>query len=166
MTDGLVFRAGWAKRALGWIVCLGAAVALIALVLAIVRHWETQSTADLWSGLAIAIFVLAILVGGIAIQYGSWRAEGDTITLQRLFGTKTFRVSELEGFGKTIVIVSLFPVAHIDLYGPGLRPVARLPIAAGDLPRAEAWLSARLRYVINEGSPALPKRRFADAGEQ
>jgi hypothetical protein len=162
MSTDLVFKAGWVKRALGWLVFLGAGAALLAMLNAVRVHWATQTTADLWSGVAIGVFLIAFMVAGIAIQNAYWRVESDTIIFHYLFRTKHIPVSELAGFGRTMVIAAMFPIAHIDLYDRELKPVLRLPISIPDLPKAEAWFAERLRYVVNDGSPALPRRRFAD----
>jgi hypothetical protein len=103
-----------------------------------------------------------LMVAGIAIQYVSWSTQGDTISYRRLFKSKTIRVSELAGFGQIIVVTGVIPSVHADLYDHDLKPMTRLPVSLKDWPKAEAWLAARLRYVVNDGSPILPKYRCAD----
>jgi hypothetical protein len=102
------------------------------------------------------------MVAGIAIQHVSWSIQGDTISYRRLFKPQTIPVSELAGFGQTIIVTGLIPSVHADLYDRELKHMARLPVSLKDWPRAEAFLAARLRYVVNDGSPILPKYRFAD----
>jgi hypothetical protein len=162
MNSELIFKAGPAKRILGLLVFLAAAVALVAMIYGIITHPEAQTSAELWSGVAIGVFLLGLMVAGIAIQYVSWSTQGDTISYRRLFKSKTIRVSELAGFGQIIVVTGVIPSVHADLYDHDLKPMARLPVSLKDWPKAEAWLAARLRYVVNDGSPILPKYRFAD----
>jgi hypothetical protein len=162
MQNDLVFKTGLAKRTLGWFVCLAAAGALVAMIYAIYTHRETQTSADLWSGVVIGAFLIGLMVAGIAIQYVRWSIEGETIIYHRLFKNKTIPISELAGFGKLIFIVTIIPFAHLDLYDRELKHIARLPVSFKDWPKVEAWCAGRLRYVVNDGSAALPKRRFAD----
>jgi len=162
MQNDLVFRAGTAKRTLGWLVVLGAAGALAAMIYMIFTHPEVQTPTELWSAAAIGAFLVGLMVAGVAIQYRHWSIEGETIVFRHLFKRKTIPVSELSGFGKMMIVVVVAPFAHVDLYSRELKLVARLPISFKDWPIAEAWLASRLRYVVNDGSPALPKHRFAD----
>ncbi len=162
MNSELIFKAGPAKRALGWLVFLGAAVALAALIYGMLTHPSAQVPAELWSGVAIGVFLLGLMMAGIAIQSVRWSVEGDTITYRRLFRTKKITVSELAGFAQMIIVTNLMPSVHADLFDRDLKPKARLPVSLRDWPKAEAWLAARLRHVVNDGSPILPKYRFAD----
>lgn len=162
MDDKHIFKPGPVKLALGWLVVLGAVVALLAMIRALVQNFETQTEADLWSAVAIGAFLLGLLVAGFAIQRFQWTTAGQTISVQHLFGRRSINVRELGGFGKLIITVSVFPLAHIELYDHDLKPVLRLPVTFKDLPAAEAWFADRIPYVINEGSAALPKRRLAD----
>lgn len=162
MQNDLVFKTGLAKRTLGWLVCLGAAGALIAMIYAIYTHRETQTSADLWSGVAIGVFLIGLMVTGIAIQYVRWSIEGENIISHGLFKNKAIPISELGGFGQIIIIVVAIPFQHVDLYDRQLNLIARLPVSLKDWPKAEAWFAGRLRYVVNDGSHVLPKRRFAD----
>lgn len=162
MQTDLVFKTGWAKRALGWFVFLGAGAALIAMIYGLATNLETQTSADLWSGVVIGVFVIGLMVLGIAVQYTHWSIEGETVVFRTLFKSRTIPVSDLAGFGQLIIVVSVFPLAHLDLYDRDLNLVARLPVGAKDWPRAEAWFASRLRPVVNDGSAALPKLRFAD----
>jgi hypothetical protein len=125
-------------------------------------HRETQTSADLWSGVVIGVFLIGLMVAGIAIQYVRWSVEGDSIIFHGLFKNKTIPISKLAGFGQIIIIVSVIPFVHVDLYDHELNLITRLPVSHKDWPKAEAWLAARLRYVVNDGSAVLPKRRFAD----
>lgn len=162
MKDDLVFRTGLVKRTLGWLVCLGAAGALVAMAYGVLTHPEAQVPAELWSGAAIGVFLVGLMIYGISLQSVRWSIEGEKITFHRLFKNKTIPVSGLKGYGEFILIVFLFPFAHVDLYDSELKLVARLPISLKDRPRAEAWLAERFRPVVNDGSPALPRLRFAD----
>ncbi|PSJ37905.1 hypothetical protein [Allosphingosinicella deserti] len=162
MDTRIEFRASLPKRALGWFVCLGAAFALIAMMYAIATHPEAQTPPELLSGALIGLFLIGFMVAGIAIQHVYWSIEGDAIISHRLFKNKRYPLSELAGFGHTIVIVAVFPLAHVDLYNPDMKQIARLPISIKDWPKAEARLAEDLRYVVNDGSPALPRYRFAD----
>ena len=161
--NDLVFRTGWVKRTLGWVVFLGSAGLLLALVYAVITHWDTQTSADLWSGAAIGLFIIVFMVAGIAIQYTYWSTQNDVITSHSLFRTQSFPISDLAGFSRITIIVSIFPLLHVDLFDRELKKVARLPVQIKDWPRAEERLASRLRYVVNDGSAALPKHRFADA---
>ena len=158
----IVFKTGWVKQALGWVVVFGSATCLIALICAIIKDWDTQTSADLWSAAFIGLFLGAFTIGGVAIQFTRWSIENDTIKFRTLFRTKTFPVTDLAGFGKITIVVGLFPLVHVDLFDGKLRSVVRLPVRIKDWKRAEAWFAPRLRYVVNDGSAALPKRRFAD----
>jgi hypothetical protein len=162
MQNDLVFKTGLAKRALGWFVCLGAAGALVAMMVAIYTHPENQTSEELWSGLIIGVFLIGLMVTGIAIQYVRWSIERQTIVFHGLFKNKTFPISELAGFGQVIIVFSLIPFVYADLYDRELKLIARLPVSHKDWPKAEAWLAGRLRYVVNDGSAVLPKLRFAD----
>lgn len=162
MPENPVFKSGVVKQALGWLVFIGGGVALAALIRAVIVNFDTQSQADLWSGVAIGLFIIALMLGGLSLQSQRWTVEGDAVVLHQLFRKKTLPLSSLAGFGKTTVIVGLFPLAQFDLYDRDLKPVTRLPTMLKDVPEAEALLAQRLRYVVNEGSPALPKRRFVD----
>jgi uncharacterized membrane protein YidH (DUF202 family) len=162
MRNDLVFKTGFAKRALGWLVCLGAAGALIAMTYAIYTHPENQTPDELWSAVAIGVFLIGLMVLGIAMQYVRWSIEGETIIYHRLFKNKTIPISGLAGFGQMIVSVMIMPFQHVDLYDHELNHVARLPVSFKDWPKAEAWLAGRLRYVVNDGSHISPKYRFAD----
>lgn len=128
----------------------------------IYAHRETQTSADLWSGIIIGVFLIGLVVAGIAIQYVRWSIERETIVLHRLFKNRTFPISELAGFGQLIIVFSLIPFVYADIYDRELNLIARLPVGHKDWPKAEAWLAGRLRYVVNDGSAALPKLRFAD----
>lgn len=163
MQSDLVFRTGVAKRTLGWVVCLGAGVALVAMIYGVSIHLETQTSADLWSGLVIGVFLIGLMVLGIALQHTRWSIEGETVVFRTLFKSRTIPVSELAGFGTLFIVVAVFPLAHLDLYDCDLNLVARLPVGLKDRPRAEAWFASRLRPVVNDGSAALPRLRFADA---
>lgn len=162
MSDHPVFRTGFVKQALGWLVFVGGGVALAALIWATVVNLETQTPADLGSGVVIGLFIAGLMLCGIAIQSQRWSVEGDAVVLHHFFRRKTIPIATLGGFGKLTVIVGLFPLAHLELYDRELKPVVRLPVTHKDMPQAEALLASRLRYVINEGSLALPRRRFAD----
>ncbi|MER8982402.1 MULTISPECIES: hypothetical protein [unclassified Mesorhizobium] len=162
MQNDFVFKTGSAKRTLGWLVCLGAAGALAAMIYGIFTHPEAQTPAELWSGVVIGVFLVGLMVAGIAVQYARWSIEGENIIYRRLFRNKTIPLSELAGFGQVIVVVVVIPFVHVDLYDRELKLIARLPVSLKDWPEAEARLAARLRYVVNDGSPALPKRRFVD----
>lgn len=162
MQNDLVFRAGWVKRALGWAVGLGSAAALAAMIYGVLTHPTAQVPAELGSAAVIGVFLLGLILAGISLQYAHWRIEGDEIVHRGLFRKKTIPVAQLAGFGRTIIVVNLIPLVQIDLYDAALKPVTRLPVGAKDWPRAEAWLAARLRYVVNDGSPALPRYRFAE----
>jgi hypothetical protein len=162
MQNDLLFKTGSVKRTLGWLVCLGAAGALAAMIYAIYIHWETQTAADLWSGVVILVFLVGLMAIGIAIQHVRWSVEGENILYRGVMKNRTIPISTLAGFGQITVIVTVFPFRHVDLYDRQLKLVARLPVSLEDWPKAEAWLAARLRYVVNDGSAALPKPRFAD----
>ena len=162
MSETPVFKSGAVKQALGWLVFIGGGVALAALIYAIAVNIETQSQADLWSGVVIGLFIGLLMLGGLSLQSQRWSLEGDAIVLHRLFGKKVIPLSGLAGFGKTTVIVSMFPLVQMDIYDRDLKPVTRLPVTMKDAPMAETLLATRLRYVVNEGSAALPKRRFVD----
>ncbi len=162
MSEQLVFRTGWPKRLLSWFAILAGSVALIAIVDAMVRHWPTLPPAEIWSGVAIGLFVLCFVVAGFGIQDYHWRIAGDAIRITRFYRTKTIDLADVAGYGTTVVVVGAFPMTHIDLYDGQLQPIERLPINAGDLPRAESWLARRLRPVVDEGSAAFPRRRFVD----
>lgn len=161
--DRLVFKAGAVKQALGWVVFLGSGALLAALILAVIQNFETQTQADLWSGVVIGLLLVTAMAGGLAIQSLRWTAEGDTVTLRHLFGSKTWSVASLGGFGKLIISVSAFPLGHIELFDRDLKPIGRLAVTPKDMPAAEAWFAQRLRYVVNDGSAALPRRRYIDA---
>lgn len=162
MQNDLVFKTGLVKRALGWLVCLGSAGALVAMIHAILTHPENQIPSELWSALVIGLFLIGLMVVGVAVQHVRWSIEGENIVFHRLFRTTTIPVSRLAGFGKLIVIVVVFPFSYIVLYDRDLKPIGRLPVSLKESPRAEAWFAGRLRYVVNDGSPALPKLRYAD----
>ena len=162
MQNDLVFKTGSAKRALGWLVCLGAAGGLVAMIYGIYTHPEAQTSAELLSGVVIGVFLIGLMVAGIAIQYVRWSIEGENIIYRGLFKNKTIPIAELAGFGQIIVVVTLIPFQHVDLYDRQLNHIARLPVSLKDWPKAEAWFAGRLRYVVNDGSHVLPKRRFAD----
>ena len=162
MQNNLVFKTGLAKRALGWLVCAGAVGALVAMVIAIYTHPENQTSSELWSAAVIGAFLIGLMVAGMAIQYVRWSIEGDTIIFHRLLRNKTIPVSELAGFGQMIIVFNLIPFIYADIYDRELNLIARLPVSHKDWPKAEAWFAERLRYVVNDGSPALPRYRFAD----
>ena len=162
MPEALVFRTGWPKRLFSWFLILAGSAALIALVDAIVRHWATLPATELWSGVAIGLFILCFVIGGFAIQDWSWTIDGDVIRMNKLYRERTIDLRQVEGFGRTVFVVGVFPIANIDLYDAQLRQVARIPIDFQDLPRAEHWLATRFRPVVDEGSAALPKRRFVE----
>jgi hypothetical protein len=162
MQNDLVFKTGFGKRTLGWLVCLGAAGALLAMVYAIYTHPENQIPSELWSAAAIAAFLIGLMVAGIGIQNVHWRIEGENFVYRGLFRKKTIPISNLAGFGQMIVSVVLIPFQHVDLYDHQLKHLVRLPVSFKDWPKAEAWLAERLRYVVNDGSHVLPKYRFAD----
>jgi hypothetical protein len=102
------------------------------------------------------------MVTGIAIQYVRWSIEDENIIYYRLFRNKKIPISELAGFGQIIVIVTTIPFTHVDLFDRELNLIVRLPVSHKDWPKAEAWFAGRLRYVVNDGSPILPKYRFID----
>jgi hypothetical protein len=162
MQNDLVFKTGLAKRALGWFVCLGAASALVAMMVAIYTHPENQTSEELWSAVIIGVFLIGLMVTGIAMQYVRWSVEGETIRFHGLFKTKTFPISELAGFGQMTIVFSLIPFVYADIYNHEPKHIARLPVSHKDWPKAETWLAGRLRYVVNDGSHILPKYRFAD----
>jgi hypothetical protein len=162
MQNGLVFKTGVAKRALGGFVCLGAAAALVAMIYGTFTHLETQTSADLWSGVVIGAFLIGLMVLGAAIQFTRWSIEGETVVFRTLFKRRTIPVSDLAGFGQLIIVASVVPLVHLDLYDSDLKLVVRLPVQAKDWPRAEAWFASRLHPVVNDGSAALPRLRFAD----
>jgi hypothetical protein len=132
------------------------------MIYGIFTHPEVQTPSELWSGAVIGAFLLGLMMAGIAIQYVRWSVEGDIIIYRRLSKTKTIPVSELAGFGKIIIVTVVIPFVHVDLYDHELKHIARLPVSRKDWPRAEAWLAAHFRYVVNDGSHILPKYRFAD----
>ncbi|WP_034160976.1 hypothetical protein [Sphingomonas sp. ERG5] len=165
MQNDLVFKTGFAKRTLGWLVCLGAVAALMAIIYGIFTHPEAQTPSELSSGAAIGVFLIGLIWAGIAIQNARWSIKGENIVCHGVFKKKTIPLSTLAGFGQTTVIVMAFPFQHVDFYDPQLSHVARLPVSLKDWPKAEAWLAARLRYVVNDGSHILPKRRFADTSK-
>ena len=162
MQNDLVFKTGWGKRTLGWLVCVGSAGALAAMIYGILTHPESQIPSELWSGAAIGVFLIGLMLFGISIQYARWSVEGENIVFHRLFKNKAIPVSKLAGFGQFILIVAVIPFNHVDLYDRQLNLIARLPVSFKDWPKAEAWFAERFRDVINDGSAALPKRRFAD----
>ena len=162
MQNELVFRTGAAKRTLGWFVFLGTAVGLAAMIYGLVTHLDTQTSADLWSGLVIGVFLVGLMWLGMSIQRQRWSIEGETIVFHHLFGRRTIPVSGLAGYGKLVIIVAAAPLAHLDLYDHDLNRVVRLPVGLNDQARAEAWFAERLRPVVNDGSAALPRLRFAD----
>ncbi|QNA83509.1 hypothetical protein G4G27_05430 [Sphingomonas sp. So64.6b] len=162
MKNDLVFKTGLVKRALGWLVCLGAVVALVAIIYGIFTHPESQTPSELSSGAVIGVFLVGLAWAGIAIQNMRWSIEGENIIYHGLFKNRTIPLSKLAGFGQLTVIVMAFPFQHVDFYDRQLAHVARLPVSLKDWPKAEAWLAARLRYVVNDGSHILPKLRFAD----
>ena len=162
MNSELLFKAGPGKKVLGWLVFLGAIVAFAAVIYGVLTHPSAQVPVELWSAAAIGVFLLGLMLTGVAIQHVSWSIEGDTIVYRRLFRTKTISLSELAGFGQIIIVMNLIPSVHLDLFDHDLKHKARLPVSLRDWPKAEAWLAARLRYVVNDGSPILPKYRFAD----
>jgi apolipoprotein N-acyltransferase len=165
MQNELVFKTGLAKRTLGWLVCLGAAVALAAMIYGLFTHLDTQTPADLWSGLAIGVFLAGLMALGISIQNMRWSIEGETVVFHHLFGRRTIPVSGLAGYGKLVIVVSAAPLAHLDLYDRDLKRVVRLPVDLNDQAKAEAWFAERLRPVVNDGSAALPRLRFADTSK-
>jgi hypothetical protein len=75
---------------------------------------------------------------------------------------KVIPFSTLAGFGQTVIIVSLLPFRQVNLYDNQLKLIARLPLRHSDWPKAEEALAQRLRYVVDEGSAALSKRKFVD----
>lgn len=162
MSEKLVFRTGWPKRLLSWFLILAGSAALIALVDAMARHWATLPATEIWSGLAIGLFILCFVIGGFAIQDFSWTIDGDVIRMHRLYRERTIDLRQVEGFGTTVFVVGVFPIANIDLYDGQLQQVARIPIDFRDLPRAERWLATRFRPVVDDGSAAFPKRRFVE----
>ncbi len=94
MQNDLVFKTGLAKRTLGWLVCLGAAGGLVALIYGIYTHPEAQTPAELWSGIVIGVFLIGLMVAGIAIQYVRWSIEGENIIYRGLFKNKTIPISK------------------------------------------------------------------------
>lgn len=162
MSDKLVFRTGWPKRLFSWFVIIVGSVALIAVIDAMAARWATLPATEIWSGVGIGLFILCFVIAGFGIQDARWSIDGDVIRLNRLYRTRTIDLGGVAGFGETVFVVGVFPVAHIDLYDSALTPIARLPIDSRDLPRAEAWLSRRFRQVVDEGSAAFPKRRFVE----
>lgn len=165
MQNDLVFRSGLIRRVVGWVVCLFCVGALVAMIYGILTHPESHVASELWSGAIIGVFLVGLFIGGISIQYAYWSIEGDEIIHRRLFRKKVIPISQLGGFGSTIMMVNLVPLTQIDLYDSAPKPITRLPVSIKDWPRAEAWLATRLRYVVNDGSPALPKFRFVDAAK-
>ena len=162
MQNELVFRTGAAKRTLGWFVFLGAAIGLAAMIYGLVTHLDTQTSADLWSGLVIGVFLVGLMWLGMSIQRLRWSIEGETVVFHHLFGRRTIPVSGLAGYGKLVIVVSAASLAHLDLYDRDLKRVVRLPVGLNDQAKAEAWFAERLRPVVNDGSAALPRLRFAD----
>lgn len=162
MQNKLVFKTGLVKRVLGWSVVLAFLGAMLAMIYGFMTHPESQTATELWSGVAIGVFLICLMVMGVAIQYIRWSIEGETIVFDKLFANKVIPISDLAGYGKLIIVMKVFPMAHIELYDRELNRIARLPVGLKNLPRAEAWLADRLRYVINDGSAALPKLRYAD----
>jgi hypothetical protein len=162
MQNDLVFRTGLAKRALGWLVCLGAVVGLVAVIYGIFTHPEAQTPPELASGVVIGVFLIGLIWTGIAIQNVRWSIEDENIVYYGVFKKKTIPLSTLAGFGQFTVIVTIFPFLHVDFFDHQPKHIARLPVSLSDWPKAEAWLAARLRYVVNDGSHILPKLRFAD----
>jgi hypothetical protein len=166
MQNDLVFRTGLAKRATGWLVCLGGAVGVAAVVYGILIHPEAQIPSELASAAVIAAFLIGLMWAGIAIQKVRWSIEDENIVYYGAFKKKTIPLSQVAGFGEITVIVMVFPLLHVDFYDHQPKHIARLPIGLKDWPRAEAWLAARFRYVVNDGSHIMPKLRFADTPKQ
>lgn len=96
------------------------------------------------------------------MQNVRWNIDGENIVYHGAFKKKTIPLSKLAGFGHIDIIVLVFPFRHADFYDARLTHVARLPVGLDDWPKAEAWLAARFRYVVNDGSHISPKLRFAD----
>jgi hypothetical protein len=162
MQNDLIFKTGSAKRTLGWLVFLGSAGALIALIYAIFTHPEAQIPSELWSAAAIGAFLIGLMITGISIQHVRWIIEDENIIFHGLFRTRTIPISRLAGFGYIVIVTNLIPFVHLDLYDHTLKHVARLPVSIKDWPRAEEWLSGRFRHVTNDGGQVFAKYRFSD----
>jgi hypothetical protein len=162
MQDDLVFKTSPIKRALGWLVFVGATAGVLGVIYGLYIHPENQIPSELASGAVIILFLGALMWAGIAGQRIRWGIEGENIVYHGLFRNMTIPLSEVAGYGQLMFIVAVFPFQHIDFYNRQLTLIGRLPVNHSDWPKAQAWFAERYRYVVNDGSHALPKRRYAD----
>lgn len=165
MDNTHVFEIGVFKKILGWVVFLGSAALLVTMIRMVIANYEIQTTADLWSGLVIAILLLSLMFAGLGLQRMQWSIGDESIVCRRLLKDRIFPVSAVAGFERVMFSNPIIHLAFMDLYDAEFKLVIRLPVRFKDWDRAEECLARRFRSIINDGSLALPKRRFADAAD-
>jgi hypothetical protein len=168
MSPQRVFKPSVYKRSLAWIFIVLAGGLHMALQAWLILNWRSQPAEELWSGVAIAILLLFPLVLGAALLRSYFvltedPANEDTIKIVRPFGSKVYRLSELGGFGRVTLVVNMVPLFQIRLYSFELKMVGAISLNLGDRAEVDQWFQTRLPLVVDEGSIAFPKPRYADA---
>lgn len=156
------FEVGTFKKFLGWVIFLGSAALLVAMTYMVIANYGMQTTADLWSGVFIAILLFILMYAGLNLQYMRWSIGDEGVVCRRLFKDRVFPVSAVAGFERVVFTNSIIYLAFMDLYDANFKLVTRLPVRFKDRDRAEECLAHYFRPITNDGSSALPKRRFAE----
>ncbi len=162
MAPRQVFKPSIFKQILAWTFTLTAAGLMLALQVWLIRNWHSQPADERWSGVAISIFLLLLALLGAAFLRTYFVLTEDSIQIVRPLGVQTFRTAELGGYGRVTLVVNLVPLYQIRLYGFGLKQVGGIAINGGDRERIDQWFAERLPLVLDDGSIAIPKPRYAD----
>jgi hypothetical protein len=164
MESRLVFRPTRYKRALAWGFLALSSCLHIALIGWLVLNWRTQPPDERWSGVGVAALLLFPVALAAAFLRSYFVLTPDAVEVVRPFGVRRFPVSGLTGYGWMTLVVNLVPMHQVRIYGAGLKMAAAIPVNGGDRGRVDAWFRRRLRLVVDDGSIAIPKPRYADPG--
>lgn len=162
MASRQVFKPSLFKQVVAWVFLAAAAGSILALQGYLILTWNRQPSDEIWAGAAISAFLLIFVLLAVAFLRTYFVLTDDAIEIVRPLKVQTFRVAELGGFGRVTIVVNLVPLHQIRLYGFGLKQVGGVAVNRRDRARIDEWFSARLPLVIDKGSIALPKPRYAD----
>lgn len=149
------------KRLFGCALAMAAIGTSGFLVWRIARDSAPPNAEDVCAAAFLLACLALVAVCGLMFIAFRLELENDAIVTHGIFRTRRWNVSELAGFGMLILVVNFVPFTYVRLYDDRLRNIARIPIASRHRAEIEAWFSTRLPRVVDAGSPARPRPRFA-----
>jgi hypothetical protein len=156
-----IYRPSAFKRYLGWSLVAFAAASAAAMFAMMLVERDTE-TGDVAAAIVLTMFLALLALCGIVLARTRFELLDGHIDIVGLLWTTRLDVRALGGYGVLVLTVALVPTTVIRLYDPALRERARLIVSRRDNAEVLAWLSARLREIVDDGTPIRSNARYAD----